>query len=133
TVCTHRVSTLKGQKIIHTDHKRDKSAATAEKMECLSDMMPDRDVAMAWLERVRDSKSSYSREQVQTLTQTESALEPVVAARTLEYCMANGIDGVAELGHSSNPVIIGGDFNAVPGTDPINIIEGIFQSTCVGR
>lgn len=39
---------------------------------------------------------------------------------------------VAELGHSNNPVIIGGDFNAVPGTDPINIIEGTFQSTCVG-
>ena len=96
TLCTHRVSLLKGQKIIHTDHKRDKSAATEEMMESLAAMMPDRDAAMAWLMRVRDSKPRYIRDQVQALTDTVSRLEPDVAARTLEYCMANGIDGAAD-------------------------------------
>ena len=96
TLCTHRVSPLKGQKIIHTDHKRDKSAKTEEMMECLAAMMPDRDAAMAWLMRVRDSKPRYIRDQVQALTDTVSRLEPDVAARTLEYCMANGIDGAAD-------------------------------------
>ncbi len=95
-ICTHRVSPLKGQKIIHTDHKRDKSAGAAEMMECLAAMMPDRDAAMEWLKRVRDSKPRYIRDQVQALTRTVSALEPEVAARTLEYCMANGIDGAAD-------------------------------------
>ena len=65
-------------------------------MGCLAAMMPDRDAAMAWLARVRDSKPRYIRDQVQALTQTVSALEPEVAARTLEYCMANGIDGAAD-------------------------------------
>jgi len=46
--------------------------------------------------RVRDSKPRYIRDQVQALTDTVSRLEPDVAARTLEYCMANGIDGAAD-------------------------------------
>src|SRR5690606_9183100 len=39
TLCTHRVSPLKGQKIILTDHKRDKGVAIAEMMEKLAAMM----------------------------------------------------------------------------------------------
>ena len=39
---------------------------------------------------------------------------------------------VAELGHRANPVIIGGDFNAVPGTEPIDIMGQTFRNTCVG-
>ena len=38
---------------------------------------------------------------------------------------------VAELGHHGHPVVIGGDFNAVPGSPPIEIMEGAFANTCV--
>lgn len=96
TVCTHRVCLLKGQKIIHTDHKRDKSSKTEEMMEALAGLMQDSDAAMVWLERIRKNKPRYIRDQIQAITQTVCGLEPQVAAQTLEYCMANGIDGATD-------------------------------------
>src|SRR5690606_40778098 len=95
-LCTHRVSPLKGQKIILTDHKRDKGAAIAAMMEKLAAMMPDREAAMQWLELIKQSKPRYIRDQLQALTETVGGLEPQVAARALEYCRAHGIIGAAD-------------------------------------
>lgn len=39
---------------------------------------------------------------------------------------------VAELAGSNSPVIIAGDFNDVPGSEPINVMDRAFQRTCVG-
>jgi len=96
TLCTHRVSPLKGQKIILTDHKRNKSAAIAEMMGNLAAMMPDREAAMEWLKLIKQSKPRYIRDQLQALTETINAMEPQVAAQTLEYCVAHGILGAAD-------------------------------------
>ena len=95
-LCVHRVSPLKGQKIILTDHKRDKSAAIAEMMESFAAMMPDHDAALAWIKIVKDSKPRYIRDQVQSLVETVSSLEPRITAATLEYCVAHGINGAGD-------------------------------------
>lgn len=95
-LCTHRISPLKGQKIILTDHKRDKRTAIAAMMENLAAMMPDREATMQWLELIKQNKPRYVRDQLQALTETIGGLEPQVAARALEYCMAHGILGAAD-------------------------------------
>ncbi|GGC50449.1 transposase for insertion sequence element IS21-like protein [Parapedobacter defluvii] len=107
TLCTHRVSPLKGQKIILTDHKRDKGVAIAEMMEKLAAMMPDREAAMQWLELIKQSKPRYIRDQLQALTETVGGLEPQVAARALEYCMAHGILGAADFRAVASKLIAG--------------------------
>ena len=85
-LCRHNISPLKGQKILQTDHARDKSQAIWEMMEEFSALFADPKEALGWIYQLKAEKPRYIRDQIQSLTATVKELDPNIAMETLYYC-----------------------------------------------
>lgn len=86
-LCRHMLSPLKGQKIILTDHYRDKRHAIAEMIEEFSGLMEDKLKAREWVLQIKDDKPRYIRDQIQLLKTTVDGLDPKIASAALDYCI----------------------------------------------
>jgi len=112
-LCRHIISPLKGQKILQTDHGRDKSRAIMEMMQEFANLFTDPKEALGWIFQLRTDKPRYIRDQIQLLKTIVSKLEPAMALDTLYYCSqyhiysASDFKSVAEhLGRLQQPEII---------------------------
>jgi len=90
-LCRHALSPLKGQKILQTDHTRDKRLAIAAMMEEFSELMQDKPGALEWVSQIRDHKPRYIRDQIQLLKATVTGLDAGIASATLDYCIIHQI------------------------------------------
>ncbi|MFV8344454.1 IS21 family transposase [Flavobacterium sp. XS2P39] len=90
-LCRHEINLLRGQKIIARDHKRDKNTAIVEMMEEFCELMENKLQALDWIERIRNHKPRYIRDQIQSLKVTVTGLDPYIASRALDYACENGI------------------------------------------
>lgn len=90
-LCRHEISLLKGQKIISRTHKRDTNTAIAEMMNEFSELMENKLQVHDWLERIRNHKPRYIRDQIQSLKATVTGLDVHIASRALDYACANDI------------------------------------------
>ena len=90
-ICRHTICRLKGEKILSTDHGRDKQAAIAEMMESFSNMMENKLQALNWLVSIREHKPRYIRDQIQLLKATVRGLDPHIASQALNYACAHQI------------------------------------------
>jgi IS30 family transposase len=146
-LCRHALSPLKGQKILQTDHTRDKRLAIAAMMEEFSALMGDKPGALGWVSQIRDHKPRYIRDQIQLLKATVTGLDPGIASATLDYCITHQIisavdfKAVAEKLKQQMPVApqaivvqlnpLSGDVHQKAGTTPqksdLNDYEALFQ------
>jgi len=85
-LCRHAVSQLSGQKILKTDHTRDKRLAIAEMMEEFCWLMTDKDGAREWISQIKEDKPRYIRDQIQLLISVVGRLGQQIAAQALDYC-----------------------------------------------
>jgi hypothetical protein len=90
-LCRHALSPLKGQKILQTDHTRDKRLAIAAMMQEFSELMEDKPQAMEWVSQIRDHKPRYIRDQIQLLKATVTGLDAGIASAALDYCITHQI------------------------------------------
>lgn len=90
-LCRHNLSLLKGQKVISTDHTRDKRHAIMELMEAFSELMEDKQGALEWVAQIRDHKPRYIRDQIQSLKATVTGLDRKTASAALDYCIKHQI------------------------------------------
>lgn len=90
-LCRHRVAAGKGQKILNSDHKRDKSSAISEMIGQLASQMPDPQKARDWFELIKKEKPRYIRDQLLIITKTVQAIDSELTARVLQYCLDNRI------------------------------------------
>jgi hypothetical protein len=90
-LCRHEINLLRGQKIIARDHKRDKNTAIVEMMEEFCELMENKLQALDWIERIRNHKPRYIRDQIQSLKVTVTGLDPYIASRALDYACENAI------------------------------------------
>jgi hypothetical protein len=90
-ICRHAICRLKGEKILSTDHGRDKQAAIAQMMDSFSDMMENKLQALNWLSQIKANKPRYIRDQIQLLKATVSGLDPHIASQALNYVCAHQI------------------------------------------
>jgi integrase-like protein len=90
-LCRHALSPLKGQKILQTDHTRDKRLAIAAMMEEFSALMQDKPGALEWVSQIRDHKPRYIRDQIQLLKATVTGLDAGIASAALDYCITHQI------------------------------------------
>ncbi len=77
-LCRHALSPLKGQKMLQTDHTRDKRLAIAAMMDEFSELMGDKLKALGWVSQIRDHKPRYIRDQIQLLKATVTGLMPAL-------------------------------------------------------
>lgn len=99
-LCRHEVSQFTGQKILKTDHGRDKRLAIAEMMEEFCGLMIDKDAAMEWILQIKEDKPRYIRDQIQLLIGIVGIMGQQIAGQALDYCR-------------SHQIISAGDFKAV--------------------
>jgi len=84
-ICRHDISTLKGQKILATDHMRNKDGAIREMILEFSELMENKLQALNWVSQIRNDKPRYIRDQIQMLKTTVAGLDPLVASQALNY------------------------------------------------
>ena len=85
-LCRHICSVLQGQKILRTDHTRDKSQAIWQMMQEFAAMFEDIEEALGWIYKIKADKPRYIRDQIQLLKNTVQALDPMIATHALYYC-----------------------------------------------
>lgn len=85
-LCRHICSVLQGQKILQTDHSRDKSQAIWEMMQEFAALFDDPEEALGWIYNIKADKPRYIRDQIQLLKTTVQTLDPLIATRALYYC-----------------------------------------------
>lgn len=85
-LCRHVCSVLRGQKILQTDHGRDKSQAIWDMMQEFAAMFADKEEALGWIYKLKADKPRYIRDQIQLLKATVAKLTPFIASQTLYYC-----------------------------------------------
>lgn len=90
-LCRHHLSPLKGQKILSTNHTRDRQHGITELMEEFSGMMENKQAALEWISQIRDHKPRYIRDQILSLKATVSDLNPRTASAALDYCIQHHI------------------------------------------
>lgn len=90
-ICHHEICMLKGQKILASDHRRDKSEATLKMMTSFSESMPNPLLAMNWMNKLKDAKPRYFRDQVYLLKKTVTDLDPQLASAALNYAIEHQI------------------------------------------
>lgn len=95
-LCRHKLAIGRGQKIINTDHKRDKSSVIAELIEEVSKLFPEPSHAAKWLNEIKKEKPRYIRDQLLLVKETIKDITPELTAKVLQYCRENKITSAAD-------------------------------------
>src|SRR5680860_213112 len=90
-ICRHRIPAGKGNKVLNTDHKRDRSEAIKEMLEQVAAHFLDREKALQWLRTIRLDKPRYIRDQLLIIGNAIKEKEPRQVDRALDYCMEHSI------------------------------------------
>jgi transposase len=90
-ICNHTIATGKGQKVLNTDHNRDKSTAVHEMINQVAALFPDQQKALEWLEIVKSEKPRYVRDQLIMVKSSIVGLDAQTLGQVLEYCLENHI------------------------------------------
>ena len=90
-ICRHDLCRLKGQKILATDHMRDKSAVIGQLILEFSQLMENQLQAFNWANQIKDHKPRYVRDQILLLKETVTGLDRHIASQALNYACQNQV------------------------------------------
>jgi transposase len=88
-LCRHKVPFNKGNLIINTDHKRDKSAKINELIGQTAALFQDKDKAERYLLKVKELKPRYVRDQLLAIRDAVSGASSAAVESSIEECMVN--------------------------------------------
>lgn len=87
----HRLAVGKGQKVINTDHQRDKTALISEMIEQVAHLISDAEKAKGWLEGIKNHKPRYVRDQLMTIREAIKTTDITIIDQVVDYCCKNSI------------------------------------------
>jgi hypothetical protein len=90
-ICRHVLPAGRGIKVLNTDHKRDKADSVREMIGTVAGLFGQQEKALRWLEKVRDEKPRYTRDQLAIITGALENSDSHTVALALDYCMEKGI------------------------------------------
>lgn len=90
-LCSHKIASGQGIKIINTDHKRDKSSVIDEMIEQISAQLENPIKGKQWMATIRIAKPRYSRDQLMVIKQVIDSTERSIVNKALDYCVENKI------------------------------------------
>lgn len=90
-LCKHTLSNEKGRTIINTDHLRDKSEKINTMIEQVASLFSDKDMAVLFMEQIRNKKPRYIRDQILLLRKTIEKYSEKTISETLFWCVENKI------------------------------------------
>jgi hypothetical protein len=91
-LCRHVIAEGRGQKVINTDHRRDKTSAINEMINQISALLTDAGQGQRWMNAIRADKPRYIRDQLIIIRKAiEGASDTVLVSKAVSYCEQNGI------------------------------------------
>jgi len=90
-VCKHPLCNEKGRVIKNTDHARDKSEKINAMIEQASSLFTEKDMAVLFMEQIRNEKPRYIRDQISLLLKTIKKYPGKVISETLFWCIENKV------------------------------------------
>ncbi|HAL81183.1 MAG TPA: IS21 family transposase [Mucilaginibacter sp.] len=86
-LCKHAIAESKGNTVINTDHKRDKSLKLKELLTGTASLFLNPGLAMQYFEMIRSEKSRYLRDQVQAIQKVIEGRNKQLVAEVLQKCI----------------------------------------------
>ena len=86
-LCKHSITQSKGNTVINTDHKRDKSLKLKELLVHTASMFLNPDLALQYFEMIRKEKARYLRDQVQAIQKAIEGKNKQLVADVLQKCV----------------------------------------------
>jgi hypothetical protein len=86
-LCSHILAESKGNTVINTDHKRDKSLKLKEMLVHTASMFLNPDLALQYFEMIRKEKARYIRDQVQAIQKAIEGKNKQLVADVLQKCV----------------------------------------------
>ena len=90
-ICTHTLSTLQGQTIANTNHRRDTSKGLDEMTSEAVLHFTNKDIAISYLQQIKEKYPRYIRDHLQIILKAlnEAKDEKEIADKTLDFCLKN--------------------------------------------
>lgn len=95
-LCRHVIALGKGQKVMNTDHKRDKSSAIAELIEQVCTLVNEPEKGRLFLKAIHSQKPRYIRDQILLMKETIEKSENRVVDQALDYCCRHHISSASD-------------------------------------
>jgi transposase len=95
-LCRHKLSLGRGQKIINTDHRRDKTTAIADLTQEVANLFQCPADALKWLKTIKQDKPRYIRDQLLLLKDIVQQTPAELCIKVLQYCLDNQISSAVD-------------------------------------
>jgi hypothetical protein len=86
-LCKHAIAGSKGNTVINTDHKRDKSLKLKELLTQTASLFLNPGLAMQYFEMIRQQRGRYLRDQVQAIRKIIEGRSKQLVADVLQECI----------------------------------------------
>lgn len=90
-ICKHVLAIGRGNKVINSNHLRDNSQPVKEMIVQVAALFPDQQKALEWLEKIRQQKPRYTRDQLISIRDAVVTMQEPVLATVLDYCIQHQI------------------------------------------
>lgn len=90
-ICTHRISSGKGQVIANTNHKRDTSKSLDQMMLLATSYFTDKGMAVRYLQKINRKLPRYIRDHLQVILKALEGSDGQGADSALDFCLKNDI------------------------------------------
>jgi hypothetical protein len=97
-LCKHAIAESKGNTVINTDHKRDKSLKLKELLTQTSGLFLNPGVAMQYFQMIRKQRGRYLRDQVQAIQKEIEGRNKQLVADVLQKCIEKEYVGAVIFG-----------------------------------
>lgn len=90
-ICKHVLAIGRGNKVINSNHLRDNSQSIREMTDQVAALFPDGQKALEWLEKIRQEKPRYIRDQLISIREAIATAQAPALSAVLDYCMLHQI------------------------------------------
>jgi hypothetical protein len=90
-ICSHKISSKKGQFIANTNHKRDTSKSLDQMILLAAAYFTDEDRAAQYLQMINQKLPRYLRDHLQVILKALEGSEKLTADKALDFCLENEI------------------------------------------
>jgi len=90
-ICTHQQSTLKGQTITNTNHRRDTSKSLEELFNQTMIYFTNQSLASDYLNQIKKKYPRYTRDHLQVIGKALADIDKETADKTLNFCLKNDV------------------------------------------
>lgn len=88
-ICNCAVSSLKGQTITNTSHRRDTSKSLDEMIDQTTSYFTNKELAMGYIQQIRKLFPRYTRDHLQVILKALVNVDQIAADKTLDFCLQN--------------------------------------------